>query len=117
ETLKPPRIAFKLPARRILDETEPHWIELVQHPHLAAKVPPLAGKCSKARKLAWIDGRTWAAGHPPNSCAGRCGVRTPPLCIPAFSRLSLPWCPISEARATSQQPLTRTSDTKGHSQL
>ena len=36
EGVEPPAIARELAARRVLDESEPHRVELVQHPHAAA---------------------------------------------------------------------------------
>src|SRR5262249_3784288 len=44
-------VAAEMPARGLLDEAQPHWVEPVHHGHLAARIPPLGGARRKARDL------------------------------------------------------------------
>ncbi len=48
-------VATELPAHRIPDIGEPDWIELMQHRHLSARVPPFPGEPGKAVDLGGID--------------------------------------------------------------
>ncbi len=48
-------VATELPAHRIADIGEPDWIELMQHRHLSARVPPFSGEPGEAVDLGGID--------------------------------------------------------------
>ncbi len=43
ERVEPLAVAIEASARRLLDEAQPHRVELVQHGHLAARIPPIRG--------------------------------------------------------------------------
>src|SRR5262249_10249789 len=51
-------VAAEMPTGGLLDEGEPHRVELVQHGHPAAWIPPLGGQRGKMRHLRLVDGRT-----------------------------------------------------------
>ena len=93
QRIEPFRISLELPASGLLDETEPHRIELVQHGHLAARIPPLAGQSGETRDFRLVDARIaprlCLACHRPLPRRG-CGPPASPVCIPAFSRVGLP---------------------------
>ncbi len=62
EAVEPLAVAPELPAGRLLDVAEPHRVELVQHAHLAARVPPGRGQRREARDLVGVDGRPAGRG-------------------------------------------------------
>ena len=87
------RIAAEMPAGRVADIGQPDRIELVQHRHLAARVPPLAGEPrerDRPRRHRWSLFDCWMLAFPsrlnlralPNECTPRHGERryhiTPP---------------------------------------
>src|SRR5262249_53373073 len=92
-------IATELTARRVPDIGEPDRIELMQHRHFSAGVPPLSGKPGEAANLGGVDGGVgkgvWMyrfVGHVNDSASScsredraRCGTVISPLCIPAIS--------------------------------
>src|SRR5205823_1211344 len=89
KAVEPLAIAVEAPARGVLDEAEPHRVELVQHAHLAAEIPPFGRQRRKALDLGRIDGRTVrrrACCH--RSCSTGAVALPPlrPLCIRAFLR-------------------------------
>ena len=57
ERIKLLLITREMPARCRLDEAEPHRVELVQHGHGTALIPPLGRKSRKMRNRRRIDGR------------------------------------------------------------
>src|SRR5262245_51663361 len=70
ERIEPLVVTPEMPARRLFDEAEPHRIELVQHGHLAARIPPLRRQRREASDLRLVDGRRAPASriacHPPS---------------------------------------------------
>src|SRR5262249_62274699 len=92
-------IATELTARRVPDIGEPDRIELMQHRHFSAGVPPLSGKPGEAADLGGVDGGVgkgvWMyrfVGHVNDSASScsredraRCGTVISPLCIPGIS--------------------------------
>src|SRR5262249_36629217 len=48
-------VATELPAHRIAGIGGPAWIELMQHRHLSARVPPFSGEPGEAVDLGGID--------------------------------------------------------------
>src|SRR5262245_58977550 len=51
-----PLLAAEMPACGLLDESEPHRVEPVQHGHLAAWIPPLGRARGKPHHLRLVDG-------------------------------------------------------------
>jgi len=55
ERIEPPFVAAEMPTRGLFDEGESHRVELVQHRHPAAWIPPLGGVRGKMRDLRLVD--------------------------------------------------------------
>ena len=53
--IEPPLVAAEMSTCGLLDEGEPHRVELVQHGHLPAWIPPLGGARRKMRNLRLVD--------------------------------------------------------------
>src|SRR5439155_12697400 len=49
--IEPPLVAAEMSTCSLLDEGEPHWVELMQDGHLPASMPPLGGALRKMRNL------------------------------------------------------------------